>query len=177
MANARAPAGAPPVGVRLTCYKTEARHGRRATWSEKTPDGRWRAYDYAELTARDKCSLDVSWLNDESLTATQNLPPLGGERAGDRRGPAGGAGAVAAELLHLDGVCAESRSVVRVTVASSGSAPARSKAITARLSTAPAAPTDVLSAPPGFCGWLLCRAVSARSRSRRTRSSRTRARQ
>jgi type I restriction enzyme M protein len=61
----------------VRCYKAENRHQRRATWSEKSPEGRWRAYDYAELTARDKCSLDVFWLKDESLTATQNLPPPG----------------------------------------------------------------------------------------------------
>ena len=39
--------------------------------------GRWRAYDYAELTARDKCSLDLFWLKDESLEANDNLPAPG----------------------------------------------------------------------------------------------------
>jgi type I restriction enzyme M protein len=59
----------------VLCYRAENRHQRKATWSESQPDGRWRAYPYEELTARDKCSLDVFWLKDESLTATQNLPP------------------------------------------------------------------------------------------------------
>jgi len=45
------------------------------TPSEKKPEGQWRAYDYKELVARDKCSLDVFWLKDESLEATQNLTP------------------------------------------------------------------------------------------------------
>jgi type I restriction enzyme M protein len=37
--------------------------------------GRWRAYHYAELVARDKCSLDLFWLRDESLEDSANLPP------------------------------------------------------------------------------------------------------
>jgi type I restriction enzyme M protein len=62
----------------VACYKADNRHARRATWSaDKSPEGRWRSYPYEELVARDKCSLDVFWLKDESLTATQNLPPPG----------------------------------------------------------------------------------------------------
>jgi type I restriction enzyme M protein len=61
----------------VACYKPENRHARRATWSEKNNDGRWRSYDYAELVARDKCSLDVFWLKDESLEASENLPAPG----------------------------------------------------------------------------------------------------
>ncbi|AUX48534.1 DNA methyltransferase [Sorangium cellulosum] len=58
----------------VACYKPGELHKRRATWSEKNPAGQWRAYEYAELTARDKCSLDVFWLKDESLEASENLP-------------------------------------------------------------------------------------------------------
>jgi type I restriction enzyme M protein len=50
------------------------RHARGATWSEATPEGRWRAYEYAELVARDKASLDLFWLRDESLLDAENLP-------------------------------------------------------------------------------------------------------
>lgn len=50
------------------------RHERRATWSEKKLDGRWRAYTYDDLIARDKASLDIFWLKDESLEASDNLP-------------------------------------------------------------------------------------------------------
>lgn len=32
-------------------------------------------YDYDELIARDKASLDISWLKDESLAESDNLPP------------------------------------------------------------------------------------------------------
>jgi type I restriction enzyme M protein len=55
-------------------YRAENRQGRRATWSEKKPTGCWRSYDYAELNQRDKCSLDIFWLKDESLEASENLP-------------------------------------------------------------------------------------------------------
>ena len=41
---------------------------------EKNPDGRWRAYDYEELVNRDKASLDIFWLRDESLEESDNLP-------------------------------------------------------------------------------------------------------
>ncbi|GAB4176171.1 MAG: class I SAM-dependent DNA methyltransferase [Wenzhouxiangellaceae bacterium] len=56
-------------------YKPENRHERKATWSEDELDGRWRAYDYEALVARDKASLDIFWLKDESLSDTENLPP------------------------------------------------------------------------------------------------------
>jgi type I restriction enzyme M protein len=46
----------------------------QATWSEATPEGRWRAYDYDELVSRDKCSLDLFWLKDDSLLDADNLP-------------------------------------------------------------------------------------------------------
>ncbi len=38
------------------------------------PDGRWRAYDYDDLIARDKTSLDIFWLKDDSLEDSANLP-------------------------------------------------------------------------------------------------------
>jgi len=59
--------------VRL--YNPANRHDRAATWSVDQPEGRWRAYDVAELMARDKASLDIFWLRDESLADSDNLPP------------------------------------------------------------------------------------------------------
>ena len=35
---------------------------------------RGRAYDYEELVNRDKASLDIFWLKDESLSDSDNLP-------------------------------------------------------------------------------------------------------
>lgn len=58
----------------VECYKPENRGLRKATWSEDTPDGRWRSYSYEEIIARDKVSLDLSWLRDESLEDSANLP-------------------------------------------------------------------------------------------------------
>jgi type I restriction enzyme M protein len=57
----------------VKCYNPTNRHTRKATWSDKKPDGRWRAYDYDELIARDKASLDIFWLKDESLEDSANL--------------------------------------------------------------------------------------------------------
>jgi type I restriction enzyme M protein len=58
----------------VACYNPENRHDRRETWSEENPDGRWRAFDYEELIARDKASLDIFWLRDEALEESANLP-------------------------------------------------------------------------------------------------------
>ncbi len=58
----------------VACYNPKNRHQRKATWSDKTPNGRWRAYDYDELINRDKASLDIFWLKDESLEESENLP-------------------------------------------------------------------------------------------------------
>jgi type I restriction enzyme M protein len=63
-------------------YNPANRHDRKATWSE-TPsptdagegiNGRWRVYTYEELIARDKASLDIFWLKDDSLADSDNLP-------------------------------------------------------------------------------------------------------
>src|SRR5947207_12038416 len=58
----------------VTCYNPKNRHERESTWSEENPQGRWRAYDYQELTKRDKLNLDIFWLKDESLEDSANLP-------------------------------------------------------------------------------------------------------
>jgi hypothetical protein len=39
------------------------------------PQGRWRAYEYAELIARDKASLDIFWLKDDALADSDKLLP------------------------------------------------------------------------------------------------------
>ena len=58
----------------IQCYNPENRHNRMATWSEDNLDGRWRSYDYEELMQRDKVSLDIFWLKDESLEDSEKLP-------------------------------------------------------------------------------------------------------
>ena len=61
-----------------------SRYQRYPTWCEEgnavssaqgaSPAGRWRPYDYDELINRDKASLDIFWLRDESLEESDNLP-------------------------------------------------------------------------------------------------------
>ena len=58
----------------VECYQPEDRHNRKATWSPDNPEGRWRPYTYEEILARDKVSLDVFWLRDETLEDSANLP-------------------------------------------------------------------------------------------------------
>ncbi|WP_152050387.1 class I SAM-dependent DNA methyltransferase [Tautonia marina] len=57
----------------VACYHPENRHERRPTWTESTPEGRWRPYTYEELLKRDKVSLDLFWLRDESLEDSAGL--------------------------------------------------------------------------------------------------------
>jgi type I restriction enzyme M protein len=61
----------------VQCYNPSNRHHRKSKWSEKNPGGRWRSYDYEELISRDKASLDIFWLRDESLEESDNLPEPG----------------------------------------------------------------------------------------------------
>lgn len=58
----------------VTCFNPANRHERTFTWSESNPDGRWRAYAYDDIMARDKVNLDIFWLWDESLEDSDNLP-------------------------------------------------------------------------------------------------------
>lgn len=73
-------------------YKPGKLASRKATWSEKHPEGRWRSYEYADLIARDKVSLDLTWLKDDSLLDAENLPDpdvLAAEIAEDLRAALG----------------------------------------------------------------------------------------
>lgn len=58
----------------VECYKPGKRHKREQTWGEDNEDGRWRKYSYEEITNRDKTSLDITWIKDDSLTDLENLP-------------------------------------------------------------------------------------------------------
>ena len=50
---------------------------RTATWSAENSTGRWRCYDFTDVIARDKASLDIFWLKDDSLEDSDNLPAPG----------------------------------------------------------------------------------------------------
>ncbi len=56
------------------CYNPSNRHDRKETFSEDNPEGRWRKFSYEEILARDKTSLDIFWLKDQSLSDLDNLP-------------------------------------------------------------------------------------------------------
>ena len=58
----------------ITLYNPENRHKRKETFGEKNPEGRWRKFKYDEIIARDKTSLDITWLKDKSLADLDNLP-------------------------------------------------------------------------------------------------------
>jgi Type I restriction-modification system methyltransferase subunit len=58
----------------ITCYNPQDRHNRRETWSEITPEGRFRRFSYEEIISRDKTNLDIFWLKDKSLADLDNLP-------------------------------------------------------------------------------------------------------
>ncbi len=47
---------------------------RRATYNPSNGTGRWRDYDLNAILERDKASLDIFWLKDDSLEDTANLP-------------------------------------------------------------------------------------------------------
>jgi len=51
----------------IKCYNPQNRH-------ERKPTERFKAYTYTELTQRDKANLDITWIRDESLEDTENLP-------------------------------------------------------------------------------------------------------
>jgi type I restriction enzyme M protein len=59
----------------ITCYNASNRHKRKETFDAATnPEGRWRKFSYEEIIARDKTSLDITWLKDKSLADLDNLP-------------------------------------------------------------------------------------------------------
>ena len=59
----------------ITLYNPQNRHQRTETYNAETnPEGRWRKFSYQEIIARDKTSLDITWLKDKSLADLDNLP-------------------------------------------------------------------------------------------------------
>jgi type I restriction enzyme M protein len=59
----------------VECYRPGKRHLRKPIWTEATPEGRWRSFDYDDLMKRDKVNLDIFWLRDKSLEDSDDLPP------------------------------------------------------------------------------------------------------
>jgi hypothetical protein len=65
----------------VACCRPANRHNRKATWSLTSPQARRRSFAYNELLQRDKRSLDIFWLKDDSLRP----PDLGTRRVEGRR--------------------------------------------------------------------------------------------
>lgn len=60
----------------VKCYNPENRFNREETWSPESPTGRWRRYMYDEIIARDKTSLDITWLKSGEDTVDYSLAEL-----------------------------------------------------------------------------------------------------
>ena len=60
----------------VNCYCAGHVEDRKETWSLENPNGRWRKYHVNELLARDKTSLDISWIKDGSDTVDCSLAEL-----------------------------------------------------------------------------------------------------
>lgn len=58
----------------ITCYNPKNRHKRKELYTETNAEGRWRKFTYDEIVARDKTSLDITWLKDKSLADFDSLP-------------------------------------------------------------------------------------------------------
>jgi hypothetical protein len=59
----------------VRCYNPANRHDRKATWSEETPEGRWRRFGRDEKARSSRAIRRAStWLKDKSLTDLDNLP-------------------------------------------------------------------------------------------------------
>ena len=50
----------------VDCYCADDLSKRKETWSEETPDGRWRKFSVEEILKDDKTSLDIKWIKDET---------------------------------------------------------------------------------------------------------------
>jgi type I restriction enzyme M protein len=60
----------------VKCYNPKNRHHRVETWSQENPAGRWRKYTYENIIARDKTSLDITWLKSGEETVDYSLTEL-----------------------------------------------------------------------------------------------------
>jgi len=60
----------------VKCYNPENRHIRTETYSVDNPDGRWRRFTYDEIVARDKTSLDITWIKSGDSSDDYTLAEL-----------------------------------------------------------------------------------------------------
>lgn len=60
----------------VRCYADGDMEKRKETWSEETPNGRWRRFSIEEILARDKTSLDITWMKEEETGDKRTLAEL-----------------------------------------------------------------------------------------------------
>jgi len=61
----------------VACYHAENINDRTETYhAENNPQGRWRKYTVEEVTARDKTSLDITWMKQGGETDDRSLAEL-----------------------------------------------------------------------------------------------------
>ena len=60
----------------ITCYADEELGKRQETYSEENPNGRWRKYTIEDILARDKTSLDITWMKAGTETDNYTLAEL-----------------------------------------------------------------------------------------------------
>lgn len=60
----------------VICYADGDLAARKETYSEENPNGRWRRFTYEEILARDKTSLDITWIKSDSGADDYTLAEL-----------------------------------------------------------------------------------------------------
>ena len=60
----------------VVCYADGNLSARKETYSTENLNGRWRKFTYKEILARDKTSLDITWMKSESGTDDYTLEEL-----------------------------------------------------------------------------------------------------
>ncbi len=60
----------------VRCYSPANRYVRQETYSTENSDGRWRRFTYDEIIARDKTSLDITWIKNGGGTDDYTLSEL-----------------------------------------------------------------------------------------------------
>ena len=60
----------------IECYKDGDLFSRTETYSAENPNGRWRKFTYEEILARDKTSLDITWMKSDGGTEDYTLSEL-----------------------------------------------------------------------------------------------------
>ena len=78
----------------VACYRPENRYERKPTWSEKKPDGRWRAFTYDELVAAGQGESRHLLAPGREPGGLREPPRSRRDCGGDSGGPTGRAGAV-----------------------------------------------------------------------------------